>query len=145
MQQLSLHQALGLCLPTRVGGGTRGVVRAGGRRRPVLPTRPGREVLALVPILLFAYVAFEAPNAAGEEMHVPQRDVPTALGRPATVAACCYLLPVLALLTVVPAQKVTGIGGFMEGAHLVFGACDGAAGPLLTLTVFALLTQGSAW
>ncbi|WP_225804611.1 APC family permease [Streptomyces sp. NK15101] len=111
------------------------------------PTTAG--FLALVPILLFAYVGFEAPNAAGEEMHDPQRDVPAALGRSATVAACCYLLPVLALLAVVPARQVTGIGGFMEGARLVFGIYGDAAGPLLTLTaamfVFALLTQGSAW
>ncbi|MGW0732322.1 APC family permease [Streptomyces sp. NPDC002851] len=111
------------------------------------PTTAG--FLALVPILLFAYVGFEAPNAAGEEMHDPQRDVPAALGRSATVAACCYLLPVLALLAVVPAQQVTGVGGFMEGARLVFGVYGDAAGPLLTLTatmfVFALLTQGSAW
>ncbi|MFF9478369.1 APC family permease [Streptomyces sp. NPDC014733] len=111
------------------------------------PTTAG--FLALVPILLFAYVGFEAPNAAGEEMHDPQRDVPAALGRSATVAVCCYLLPVLALLAVVPARQVTGIGGFMEGARLVFGIYGPAAGPLLTLTavmfVFALLTQGSAW
>ncbi|MFD0547349.1 APC family permease [Streptomyces mexicanus] len=111
------------------------------------PTTTG--FLALVPILLFAYVGFEAPNAAGEEMHDPQRDVPAALGRSATVAACCYLLPVLALLAVVPAHQVTGIGGFMEGARLVFGVYGAAAGPLLKITavmfVFALLTQGSAW
>ncbi|WP_239769432.1 APC family permease [Streptomyces sp. CL12-4] len=111
------------------------------------PTTAG--FLALVPILLFAYVGFEAPNAAGEEMHDPQRDVPAALGRSATIAACCYLLPVLALLAVVPAHQVTGIGGFMEGARLVFGVYGGASGFLLTLTavmfVFALLTQGSAW
>ncbi|MFF9135352.1 APC family permease [Streptomyces sp. NPDC014806] len=111
------------------------------------PTTAG--FLALVPILLFAYVGFEAPNAAGEEMHDPQRDVPAALGRSAAVAACCYLLPVLALLAVVPAHQVTGIGGFMEGARLVFGVYGGAAGPLLTITavmfVLALLTQGSAW
>ncbi|MFF3504333.1 APC family permease [Streptomyces sp. NPDC003247] len=111
------------------------------------PTTAG--FLALVPILLFAYVGFEAPNAAGEEMHDPQRDLPAALGRSAAIAACCYLLPVLALLAVVPARKVTGIGGFMEGARLVFGVYGGASGPLLTLTavmfVFALLTQGSAW
>ena len=73
-------------------------------------------------------------RAAGEEMHDPQRDVPAALGRSAVVAACCYLLPVLALLAVVPAGKVTGIGGFMEGARLVFGVYGGAAGPLLTAT-----------
>ncbi|WP_420037197.1 APC family permease [Streptomyces sp. cg28] len=112
-------------------------------------TPTGAGFLALVPILLFAYVGFEAPNAAGEEMHNPQRDVPAALGRSATVAACCYLLPVLALLAVVPAQQVTGIGGFMEGARHVYGVYGPAAGPLLTFTavmfVFALLTQGSAW
>ncbi|MFD8568440.1 APC family permease [Streptomyces sp. NPDC059639] len=111
------------------------------------PTTAG--FLGLVPILLFAYVGFEAPNAAGEEMHDPQKDVPAALGRSATIAAACYLLPVVALLAVVPADKVTGIGGFMEGVRLVFGVYGGAAGPLLTLTavmfVFALLTQGSAW
>ncbi|WP_371105930.1 MULTISPECIES: APC family permease [Streptomyces] len=111
------------------------------------PTTAG--FLGLVPVLLFAYVGFEAPNAAGEEMHDPQRDVPAALGRSVAVAVCCYLLPVLALLAVVPAGKVTGIGGFMEGARLVFSVYGGASGPLLTLTavmfVFALLTQGSAW
>ncbi|MGW0813082.1 APC family permease [Streptomyces viridiviolaceus] len=111
------------------------------------PTTAG--FLALVPILLFAYVGFEAPNAAGEEMHDPQRDVPAALGRSATVAACCYLLPVLALLAVVPKEHLTGVGGFMEGARLVFGVYGGAAAPVLKATavmfVLALLTQGSAW
>ncbi|OIJ64038.1 amino acid permease [Streptomyces mangrovisoli] len=111
------------------------------------PTTAG--FLGLVPVLLFAYVGFEAPNAAGEEMDDPQRDVPAALGRSAAIAAACYLLPVVAILAVVPAGKVTGIGGFMEGARLVFGVYGPAAGPLLKATavmfVFALLTQGSAW
>ncbi|GAA3478457.1 APC family permease [Streptomyces yanii] len=105
--------------------------------------------LALVPVLLFAYVGFEAPNAAGEEMHDPQRDVPAALGRSALIAAACYLLPVFAILAVVPAGQVTGIGGFMEGARLVFGVYGSASGAVLTtvavMFVFALLTQGSAW
>ncbi|MGW8684312.1 APC family permease [Streptomyces sp. NPDC055817] len=111
------------------------------------PTTAG--FLALVPVLLFAYVGFEAPNAAGEEMHNPQRDVPTALGRSAAIAAACYLLPVLAILSVVPPGKVTGIGGFMEGAQTIFTIYGGASGALLKATallfVFALLTQGSAW
>ncbi|MFE4952699.1 APC family permease [Streptomyces sp. NPDC056653] len=105
--------------------------------------------LALVPVLLFAYVGFEAPNAAGEEMHDPQRDVPAALGRSALIGAACYLLPVFAILAVVPAGQVTGIGGFMEGARLVFGVYGSASGTVLTtvavMFVFALLTQGSAW
>lgn len=112
------------------------------------PTTAG--FLALVPVLLFAYVGFEAPNAAGDEMHDPQRDVPFSIGVSALIAACCYLLPVLAILAAAPPGKVTGIGGFMDAAHLVYTDVYGSwSGPLLTATavmfVFALLTQGSAW
>ncbi|MFJ5310046.1 APC family permease [Streptomyces sp. NPDC088350] len=112
------------------------------------PTTAG--FLALVPVLLFAYVGFEAPNAAGDEMHDPQRDVPVSIGVSALIATCCYLLPVLAILSAAPPGKVTGIGGFMDAARLVYtDVYGGWSGPLLTVTavmfVFALLTQGSAW
>lgn len=111
------------------------------------PTTAG--FLALVPVLLFAYVGFEAPNAAGDEMHDAKRDVPVSIAVSASVATCCYLLPVLAILSVAPADKVTGIGGFMEAAALVFGVYGSWSGPLLTaagvMFAFALLTQGSAW
>ncbi|MBT2442791.1 APC family permease [Streptomyces sp. ISL-36] len=111
------------------------------------PTTAG--FLALVPILLFAYVGFEAPNAAGDEMHDPKKDVPVSIGVAAAVAACSYLLPVLAILSVTPADKVTGVGGFLDAAKLVFDVYGGWGTPLLTtaavLFVFTLLTQGSAW
>ncbi|WP_223281373.1 APC family permease [Streptomyces antnestii] len=127
--------------------GLTGTGATGAHAATFSPTTAG--FLALVPVLLFAYVGFEAPNAAGEEMHNPQRDVPVALGRSAAIAAACYLLPVLAILSVVPAGKVTGIGGFMDGAATIFTVYGGASGALLKTTallfVFALLTQGSAW
>jgi amino acid transporter len=111
------------------------------------PTAGG--FLALVPILLFAYVGFEAPNAAGEEMRNAKRDVPISIGVSGTVAACCYLLPVLAILAVVPAKQITGVAGFLDAASLVFGSYGSAGGALLTATsvlfVLVLLTQGSAW
>ncbi|WP_236573435.1 APC family permease [Streptomyces sp. GS7] len=111
------------------------------------PTAAG--FLTLVPVLLFAYVGFEAPNAAGDEMHDPQRDVPVAIGRTGTIATCCYLLPVAAILSAAPPGRVTGIGGFMDAAELVFGIYGSWRGPLLTCTAVlfavALLTQGSAW
>lgn len=139
---LALAVFTGTALAYGIGHGFRGLDGAS-----FSPTTAG--FLALVPVLLFAYVGFEAPNAAGEEMHDPQRDVPAALGRSAAIAAACYLLPVFAILAVVPAGKVTGIGGFMEGARLVFGVYGGASGAVLTtvavMFVFALLTQGSAW
>jgi amino acid transporter len=111
------------------------------------PTTAG--FLAVVPVLLFACVGFEGPNAAGEEMHDPRRDVAPAIGRSAFIAACAYLLPIFAILAVVPVDQVTGIGGFMEAAHAVFDIYGSAGGPLLAATavmfVFALFTQGGAW
>ncbi|WP_274911906.1 APC family permease [Streptomyces sp. WZ-12] len=111
------------------------------------PTTAG--FLALVPVLLFAYVGFEAPNAAGDEMHDPQADVPVAIGVSGTVAAGCYLLPVAAILSAAPPGRITGIAGFMDAAELVFGIYGRWRGPLLTgvavLFAVALLTQGSAW
>ncbi|GAB7029446.1 APC family permease [Streptomyces sp. NPDC021749] len=111
------------------------------------PTAAG--FLALVPVLLFAFVGFEAPNAAGDEMLDPRRDVPVAIGVSASVATCCYLLPVLAILSAAPAGRVTGVSGFMEAARLVFGIYGSWRGPLLScvavLFALSLLTQGSAW
>lgn len=111
------------------------------------PTTGG--FLALVPILLFAYVGFEAPNAAGEEMRNPKRDVPISIGVSGAVATCCYLLPVFAIIAVVPAKQITGVAGFLDAASLVFGSY-GAAGPAVlaataVVFVFVLMTQGSAW
>ncbi|MFG2894619.1 APC family permease [Streptomyces sp. NPDC048248] len=109
----------------------------------------GAGFLALVPVLLFAFVGFEAPNAAGDEMHDPQRDIPVSIGASGLIATCCYLLPVLAILSAAPAGRVTGIGGFLDASRLVFGVYGDWRGPLLTtvavLFVFGLLTQGSAW
>ncbi|UQA90987.1 APC family permease [Streptomyces halobius] len=109
----------------------------------------GAGFLALVPVLIFAMVGFEAPNAAGEEMYDPQRDVPIAIGVSGAIATSCYLLPVLAILSAAPAGQITGIGGFMDAAGLVFEVYGDWRGPLLTgtgvLFVVALLTQGSAW
>ncbi|MGW2409158.1 APC family permease [Streptomyces sp. NPDC001739] len=111
------------------------------------PTAAG--FLALVPVLLFAFVGFEAPNAAGDEMLDPRRDVPVAIAVSASVATCCYLLPVLAILSAAPAGRITGVGGFMEAARLVFGIYGSWRGPLLSfvavLFALSLLTQGSAW
>ncbi|GAB2827652.1 APC family permease [Actinocorallia aurea] len=111
------------------------------------PTMGG--FLAVVPVLLFAYVGFEAPNGAGEEMRDPQRDVPAAVGRSAGIAVLCYLLPVFAIIAVTPSEDVTGLGGFFDAVQTVFSLYGGAADGLLTVTavvfVFALLNQGSAW
>jgi amino acid transporter len=102
-----------------------------------------------VPILLFAYLGFESSNSAAGEMQNPARDVPISLFRSCAVAAGCYLLPIMAILLVVPAKDITGIGGLLDAVGTVYSVYGGAADAMLTLTalvfVYILMSQGAAW
>ena len=46
--------------------------------------------IAAVPVLIFNYVGFELPSAAGEEMKNPQRDVPVGVARSAVGTVLLY-------------------------------------------------------
>jgi glutamate:GABA antiporter len=111
------------------------------------PTVAG--LLGVTPLLLFSYLGFESGNSAAGEMKHPARDVPIAIARSAGIAVGAYLLPIAAILLVIPTDQISGISGLMEAVAEVFSVYGPAAPALLTLTglVFAivLMTQGSAW
>ncbi len=111
------------------------------------PTMTG--FLGLVPLLLFSLVGFEVPSQAGGEMQNPQRDVPRGIALSGMVGVLVYALPVLALLLVLPADEITGIGGFMAALDTVFGVYGPAAGALVDVAVFAfilaLAITGATW
>lgn len=101
------------------------------------------------PVLLFAFLGFESGNSAAGEMKDPSRDVPFGILRSSGAAALCYLLPILAILLVVPPSQISGIGGFFDATATVFSVYGGAADVMLQVLsvclVFVLLTQGAAW
>ena len=101
------------------------------------------------PILLFAYLGFESSNSAAGEMKNPARDVPISIARSCATAAACYLIPILAIIVVVPVDQITGIGGLLDAVGEVYSVYGGAAEALVTITalvfVFVLTSQGSAW
>src|SRR5436305_11490607 len=104
----------------------------------------------LVPLLLFNYVGFELQNGAAEEMENPQRDVPLSVLRSGITGVLMYVIPIFCILLVLPASKVTGIGGFIDAVTLTFhGAYGGAAHALLVIMtlcfVGALVTSGAVW
>ena len=105
--------------------------------------------LAVTPVILFAVVGFEAPNGAAEEMRNPQKDVPRAIASSGTVSILCYLVPIFAILAVLPASKVQGASGFLDAFREVFTVYGIASGPVMfvagLLFVFVVLTQASAW
>ncbi|MFF5076280.1 APC family permease [Actinoplanes sp. NPDC000266] len=111
------------------------------------PTLAG--LFGSVPVLLFAFLGFESSSSAAGEMKNPARDVPISIFRSSAIAAACYLIPILAILLVIPADQITGIGGLLDAVGTVYSVYGGAADTMLTLTsivlIFILASQGAAW
>jgi amino acid transporter len=116
--------------------------------------------IAAVPVLFFNYVGFELPNAAGDEMKDPQKDVPYTVLRSAGGAVALYGVPILAILLVLPASQITSLGGFIDAMKTVFtvygghltkdGAVLTGAGKVLGDLaaigfILALLSSGTTW
>jgi len=117
--------------------------------------------VSLVPVLFFNYVGFELPNAAGDEMKNPSRDVPFGIARAFVASVLLYGGPILAILLVLPTKLITSLSGFLTAIETVFTVYGGhiAANGTPTLTgagqalgyigclafIFALLTSGSTW
>jgi amino acid transporter len=82
-------------------------------------------------------------------MRNPARDMPLSIARSGLIAAAVYLLPVLAVFAVIPADQITGIDGFMAGVSQVFTVYGPAADAMTALAaatfILVLLTQGAAW
>jgi glutamate:GABA antiporter len=121
---------------------------AGFQTSELTPTRA--IFFGLVPLLLFNYVGFELQNGAAEEMENPQKDVPLSILRSGITGVLMYVIPIFCILLVLPASKVTGIGGFIDAVTLTFhGVYGGAAHPLLVVMtlcfVGALVTSGAVW
>ena len=114
-------------------------------------TSPTRAVFfALVPLLLFNYVGFELQNGAAEEMENPQKDVPLSILKSGITGVLMYVIPIFAILVVLPASQVTSIGGFIDAVTITFhGVYGGAAHALLIFMtlcfIFALMTSGAVW
>ena len=118
--------------------------------------------IALVPVLFFNYVGFELPNAAGDEMKDPQKDVPFTVIRSAFMAVVLYGAPILAILLVLPLSQVSSLGGFIDAIKTVFTVYGGHVGATPDQTVltgagkvigdiaaigfiFALMSSGATW
>ena len=117
--------------------------------------------IGLVPLLFFNFVGFELPNAAGDEMKDPQKDVPYTVLRSAVAAVLLYGIPILAIILVLPSEQITGLGGFIDAMKAVFTvyggevAADGTAeltgaGQVLgnitaAAFILVLLSSGTTW
>ena len=117
--------------------------------------------IAVAPILLYSFVGIELPTSAAEEMVDPRKDIPAAIARAGLGQILMYAIPILAVLLVLPTDRITSLGGLMDAMKTVFTVYGGSLGAdgSVTLTgagavigsvcaaafIFILLASGSAW
>jgi glutamate:GABA antiporter len=111
---------------------------------------PSWAVFALVaPVLVYNFLGFELPSAAGEELRDPARDVPASTVRAGALTCALYAVPVLAIVLVVPADRLTGLTGFIDAlaeVFVVYGPWSGLAGGLGALAfLWVLVANGLTW
>jgi len=124
--------------------------------RPTFPV-----FIAVAPILLYSFVGIELPTSAAEEMIDPRRDIPVAIGRAGVGQLLMYAVPILAVLLVLPPERVTSLHGLIDAMKTVFTVyggevhADGSAtltgmgavvgGVCAIAFIWVLLASGSAW
>jgi glutamate:GABA antiporter len=117
---------------------------AAGDLSPSLPV-----FIAVAPVLLYSFVGVELPSAAAGEMVDPRRDIPAAIVRAGLCQAAMYAIPVLAVLLVLPVDRISSLHGLIDAMQTVFSVYGGAAGLVsklaAALLVWVLLASGSAW
>ena len=105
--------------------------------------------IALVPILFFNYVGFELPSAAGDEMEDAQKDVPVTVLRAMVTAILLYGLPILAIVAVLPNNKIEGVSGFMDAVAATFSVYGGGADVMIKVAaigfILALVSSACTW
>jgi amino acid transporter len=111
---------------------------------------PSWGVFVLVaPVLVDNFLGFELPSAAGEELRDPARDVPASIVRAGALTCALYAVPVLAIVLVVPADRLTSLTGFIDALAEVFSVYGRWAGPVALAAALAfvwiLVANGLTW
>jgi amino acid transporter len=117
--------------------------------------------IAVAPILLYNLIGFELPSAAAGEMRNPQRDVPASIARAGVLTLVLYTVPIIAILAVVPVDRITSLTGFIDAMKSVFTVYGGHVSPDGTVVlsgagqalgalaaagfIWILLTNGLTW
>lgn len=117
--------------------------------------------VAIVPILLYSFVGIELPSSAAEEMVDPRHDIPIAIARAGIGQLLMYAVPIMAVLLVVPTDRLSSLNGLIDAMKTVFTVYGGSIAPdgAVTLTgfgavfgfvggalfIWVLFASGTAW
>jgi amino acid transporter len=105
--------------------------------------------LVVAPVLVYNFLGFELPSATGEELRDPAHDVPASIVRAGVLTCTLYAVPLLAIVLVVPTDRLTGLTGFIDAlaaVFVVYGRWAGLVGALAAVAfAWVLVANGLTW
>ncbi len=119
--------------------------------RTVTPTFSGLTDVILLAAIAYAFAGLESASAMSEEVQDPRRNVPRALAIAGVMVLVVYILISWTILTVLPADQVSGLTGLPDtarvaGTKLVGATMGGVLGSLVALCLcVAAFGTVSAW
>ena len=117
----------------------------------VTPTFGGFSDVVLLAAIALAFAGLESASVMSEEVQDPRRNVPRALAIAGAMVLVVYILISWTMLTVLPADQVTGLTGLPDtarvaGTRLVGTTMGGVLGSLVGLSLcVASFGSVSAW
>ena len=117
----------------------------------VTPTFGGLSDVILLAAIAYAFAGLEAASVMSEEVQNPRRNVPRALAIAGVMVLGVYILISWTILTVLPADQVTGLTGLPDtarvaGTRLVGATLGGVLSSLVALCLcVAAFGTVSAW
>ena len=76
--------------------------------------RPGMKNLIFLSTIFFAFGGCEAGSFMGEEIRDPRRNIPRSLVVAGVILAVGYIAGTTSMLVALPADRISGLGGFMS-------------------------------
>ncbi len=119
--------------------------------RTMTPTFGGLTDVILLAAIAYGFAGLEAASALSEEVQNPRRNVPRAIAIAGVMILGMYLLVSWTILTVLPADQVTGLTGLPDtarvaGTRLIGATAGSVLGSLVALTLcVASFGTVSAW
>jgi amino acid transporter len=115
------------------------------------PTFGGFSDVILLAAIAYAFAGLESASVLSEEVQDPRRNVPRALAKSGLMVLGIYILISWTILTVLPADQVSGLTGLPDtarvaGTRLVGATTGGVLGSLVALSLcVASFGTVSAW
>ena len=109
--------------------------------------RPGMKNLIFLSTIFFAFGGCEAGSFMGDEIRDPRRNIPRSLLAAGVILALGYIAGTVSMLVALPAESISGLGGFMAAIESLANrlGMNAMVAPVALLVAISCIGAASAY